>query len=56
MLAMISFESGWSTCTRAIAEPPGLSRPRWKVAILTLFSPSSEPSRPMKPGLSSLVI
>ena len=41
---------------RAMAEPPGLSRPRWKVAILTWFSPRIVPSRPMKPGLSSLVM
>ena len=33
-----------------------LARPRWKVAMLTPASPSSVPSRPMKPGLSSLMM
>jgi hypothetical protein len=53
---MSSAEIGWSTWIRAIAEPPGASRPRWKVAMLTLLSPSGVPRRPMKPGLSSLVM
>jgi len=56
VLAALAGWLGWSTWTSAIAEPPGVSRPRWKVAMLTLFSPSSVPSRPMKPGLSSFVM
>ena len=52
----------WSTAaggassmeTRQIASPPCARRPRLKVAMLMPFSPSSEPKRPIKPGLSSL--
>ena len=44
-----------STSTSAMASPPGWLRPRWKVAMLILASPSAPAKRPMKPGLSSLV-
>ena len=33
-----------------------VQRPRWKVPMLSLFSPSKVPTRPMKPGASSLTI
>ena len=38
------------------ASPPASRRPRLKVPILTPASPSMVPSRPMKPGASSLTM
>ncbi len=52
--ASTSSEIASSTATKQMASPPGALRPRLKVAMLMPFSPSSEPKRPMKPGLSSL--
>src|SRR5271165_5980241 len=59
-LSLPTFSNTWggaspSIDTSAIAEPPGSSRPRAKVAILTPASPKTLANRPMKPGLSSLV-
>ncbi len=45
-----------STSISAMASSPGAARPRLKVAMLTFSEPSSVPSRPMKPGLSLLVM
>src|SRR5262249_10515231 len=47
---------GSSTATNATASPPASGRPRLKVAMLILFSPSRGPSAPMKPGASSLTM
>ena len=44
-----------SDCTY-IASPPASRRPRWKVPMLMPFSPSRVPTRPMKPGASSLTM
>src|SRR3569833_1360242 len=60
-LACLSCGSAWicastsagtapSTSTRAIASPPSSTRPRWKVAMFSLASPSRLANLPMKPG------
>src|SRR6516164_5533463 len=51
-LAMTSSGTGSSTATMQIASPPGLSRPRLSVAMLSPACPISVPNLPMNPGLS----
>jgi len=49
---MTASGTGSSMATMQIASPPGLSRPRLSVAMLSPASPISVPNLPMNPGLS----
>src|SRR5450830_466735 len=55
-LASTSAGSSPSISISATALPPAASRPTWKVAMLMPASPSVDEKRPMKPGLSRLVM